>query len=184
MEFTDSDELRRDILANQYLPEDLRERAKNDTSEYCRAEDTDNLLEVDRLTGNGLIRFYMEAGNGSMQVDVPEETAPKHRPVDPRPYERVKERIMKNIFVLNSVIRLIERNTAHAIRFARIGAALLLIAVGTLVFGACVLLTGTPLVVLFTAFVICSFIGSQLFGGAILVMEEDRRKQPTRRDER
>lgn len=26
-------------------------------------------------TGNGLIRFYMEAGNGSMQVDVPEETA-------------------------------------------------------------------------------------------------------------
>ena len=88
---------------------------------------------------------------------------------------------MKNIFVLNSVIRLIERNTAHAIRFARIGAALLLIAVGTLVFGACVLLTGTPLVVLFTAFVICSFIGSQLFGGAILVMEEDRRKQPTRR---
>lgn len=65
---------------------------------------------------------------------------------------------MKNIFVLNSVIRLIERNTAHAIRFARIGAALLLIAVGTLVFGACVLLTGTPLVVLFTAFVICSFI--------------------------
>lgn len=44
--------------------------------------------------------------------------------------------------------------------------------------------TGTPLVVLFTAFVICSFIGSQLFGGAILVMEEDRRKQPTRRGER
>ena len=171
MEFTDSDELRRDILANQYLPEHLRERAKNDTSEYCRAEDADNLLEVDRLTGNGLIRFYMEAG-------------PKHRPVDPRPYERVKERIMKNIFVLNSVIRLIERNTAHAIRFARIGAALLLIAVGTLVFGACVLLTGTPLVVLFTAFVICSFIGSRLFGGAILVMEEDRRKQPTRRGER
>ena len=38
-------------------------------------EDADNLLEVDRLTGNGLIRFYMEAGNGSMQVDVPEETA-------------------------------------------------------------------------------------------------------------
>ena len=70
MEFTDSDELRRDILANQYLPEHLRERAKNDTSEYCRAEDADNLLEVDRL-----IRFYMEAGNGSMQVDVPEETA-------------------------------------------------------------------------------------------------------------
>lgn len=69
----------------------------------------------------------------------------------------------------------------HSKGFARIGAALLLIAVGTLVFGACVLLTGTPLVVLFTAFVICSFIGSQLFGGAILVMEEDRRKQPTRR---
>lgn len=69
MEFTDSDELRRDILANQYLPEHLRERAKNDTSEYCRAEDADNLLEVDRLTGNGLIRFYMEAGNGSMQSD-------------------------------------------------------------------------------------------------------------------
>lgn len=75
MEFTDSDELRRDILANQYLPAHLREQAANDRSEYCRAEDADNLLEVDRLTGNGLIRFYMEAGNGSMQVDVPEETA-------------------------------------------------------------------------------------------------------------
>ena len=75
MEFTDSDELRRDILANQYLPEPLRERAKNDTSEYCRAEDADNLLEVDRLAGRGLVRFYMEAGNGSMRMDVPEETA-------------------------------------------------------------------------------------------------------------
>ena len=75
MEFTDSDELRRDILANQYLPAHLREQAANDRSEYCRAEDDDDLLEVDRLTGNGLIRFYMEAGNGSMQVDVPEETA-------------------------------------------------------------------------------------------------------------
>lgn len=75
MEFTDSDELRRDILANQYLPEHLRERAKNDTSEYCRAEDADNLLEVDRLAGRGLVRFYTEAGNGSMHVDVPEETA-------------------------------------------------------------------------------------------------------------
>ena len=85
---------------------------------------------------------------------------------------------------LDSVIRLIERDTAHAIRFARIGAALLLIAVGTLVFGACVLLTGIPLVVLVVTFVICSFIGSQLFGGAILVMEEDRRKQPTRRGKR
>ena len=83
MEFTDSDELRRDILANQYLPEHLRERAKNDTSEYCRAEDADNLLEVDRLTGNGLIRFYMEAGNGSMQVDVPEETAEKTKTTIP-----------------------------------------------------------------------------------------------------
>lgn len=96
MEFTDSDELRRDILANQYLPEHLRERAKNDTSEYCRAEDADNLLEVDRLTGNGLIRFYMEAGNGSMQVDVPEETARSIAPVDPRPYGRVKEAETKN----------------------------------------------------------------------------------------
>ena len=75
MEFTDSDELRRDILANQYLPEHLRERAKNDTSEYCRAEDDDDLLEVDRLAGHGLVRFYMEAGNGSMRMDVPEETA-------------------------------------------------------------------------------------------------------------
>lgn len=91
---------------------------------------------------------------------------------------------MKNIFVLNSVIRLIERNTAHAIRFARIGAALLLIAVGTLVFGACVPLKGIPLVVPVAAFVICSFIGSRLFGGAILVMEEDQRKRPTQRDER
>lgn len=75
MEFTDSDELRRDILANQYLPEHLRERAKNDTSEYCRAEDADNLLEVDRLAGRGLVRFYMEAGNASMRMDAPEETA-------------------------------------------------------------------------------------------------------------
>lgn len=91
---------------------------------------------------------------------------------------------MKNIFVLNSVIRLIERNTAHAIRFAQAGAVLMLIAAGTLVFGACVLLTGTPLVVPVAAFVICSFIGSRLFGGAILVMEEDQRKRPTQRDER
>ena len=49
--------------------------AKNDTSEYCRAEDADNLLEVDRLAGRGLVRFYMEAGNASMRMDVPEETA-------------------------------------------------------------------------------------------------------------
>lgn len=75
MEFTDSDELRRDILANQYLPEHLRERAVDDRGEYCRAEDADNLLEVDRLAGRGLVRFYMEAGNGSMRMDVPEETA-------------------------------------------------------------------------------------------------------------
>ena len=75
MEFTDPDEPHRQILANPFLPEHLHERAADDTGEYCRAEDADNLLEVDRLTGNGLIRFYMEAGNGSMQVDVPEETA-------------------------------------------------------------------------------------------------------------
>ena len=35
----------------------------------------DDLLEVDRLAGRGLVRFYTEAGNGSMHVDVPEETA-------------------------------------------------------------------------------------------------------------
>lgn len=52
---------------------------------------------------------------------------------------------MKNIFVLNSVIGLIERDKAHAVRFARIGAVLMLIAVGTLAFGACVPLTGIPL---------------------------------------
>lgn len=75
MEFTDSDELRRDILANQYLPEHLRERAKNDTSEYCRAEDDDDLLEIDRLTGHGLVRFHIETGNASMHMDVPEDTA-------------------------------------------------------------------------------------------------------------
>lgn len=75
MEFTDSGELHRQILANQYLPKHLRERAKTGDSVYCRAEDADNLLEVDRLAGRGLIRFYMEAGNGSMQVDVPGETA-------------------------------------------------------------------------------------------------------------
>lgn len=71
MEFTDSDELRRDILANQYLPEHLRERAKNDTSEYCRAEDADNLLEIDRLAGHGLVRFHFESGNASMRMLAP-----------------------------------------------------------------------------------------------------------------
>lgn len=71
MEFTDSDELRRDILANQYLPEHLRERAKNDTSEYCRAEDADDLLEIDRLAGHGLVRFHFESGNASMRMLVP-----------------------------------------------------------------------------------------------------------------
>ncbi|WP_254877861.1 hypothetical protein [Bifidobacterium longum] len=91
---------------------------------------------------------------------------------------------MRNIFFPDSVIGLIERDTAHAVRFAQAGAVLMLIAAGTLVFGACVLLTGTPLVVPVAAFVICSFIGSRLFGGAILVTEEDRRKQPTRRGER
>lgn len=85
---------------------------------------------------------------------------------------------------LDSVIGLIERDKAHAVRFAQAGAVLMLIAAGTLVFGACVPLTGIPLVVLVAAFVICSFIGSQLFGGAILVMEEDQRKRPTQRDER
>lgn len=71
MEFTDSGELRRQILANQYLPEHLRERAKNDTSEYCRAEDADNLLEVDRLAGHGLVRFHFESGNASMRMLAP-----------------------------------------------------------------------------------------------------------------
>lgn len=42
---------------------------------------------------------------------------------------------MKNIFVLNSVIGLIERDKAHAVRFAQVGAVLMLIAAGTLVFG-------------------------------------------------
>ena len=88
---------------------------------------------------------------------------------------------MRNIFFLDSVIGLIERDKAHAVRFAQAGAVLMLIAAGTLVFGACVPLTGIPLVVLVAAFVICSFIGSQLFGGAILVMEEDQRKRPTQR---
>lgn len=109
---------------------------------------------------------------------------PKRRPVDPRPYERVKEEITRNIFFLDSVIGLIERDKAHAVRFAQVGAVLMLIAAGTLVFGACVPLTGIPLVVPVAAFVICSFIGSRLFGGAILVMEEDQRKRPTQRDER
>ena len=75
MEFTDSDELRRDILANQYLPKHLRERAKTGDSVYCRAEDADNLLEVDRLTGHGLVRFHIESGNASMHVDVPDDAA-------------------------------------------------------------------------------------------------------------
>lgn len=75
MEFTDSGELHRQILANPYLPEHLRERAKDDRGEYCRAEDADNLLEVDRLTGHGLVRFHIESGNASMHVDVPDDTA-------------------------------------------------------------------------------------------------------------
>lgn len=75
MTFTDSGELRRQILANPYLPEHLRERAKNDTSEYCRAEDDDDLLEIDRLAGRGLVRFYFETGNASMRMEVPEDTA-------------------------------------------------------------------------------------------------------------
>lgn len=81
---------------------------------------------------------------------------------------------MRNIFFPDSVIGLIERDKAHAVRFAQAGAVLMLIAAGTLVFGACVPLTGIPLVVPVAAFVICSFIGSRLFGGAILVMEEDQ----------
>lgn len=75
MEFTDSDELRRDILANQYLPTHLREQAANDRSEYCRAEDDDDLLEIDRLTDPGLVRFYIESGSASMHVDVPDDAA-------------------------------------------------------------------------------------------------------------
>lgn len=86
----------------------------------------------------------------------------------------MKEHITKTIFLLDSVIGLIERDKAHAVRFAQAGAVLMLIAVGTLAFGACVPLTGIPFAVLVAAFVICLFIGSQLFGGAILVMEEDQ----------
>ena len=71
----DSGELHRQILANPYLPEHLRERAKNDTSEYCRAEDDDDLLEIDRLAGHGLVRFHFESGNASMRMDVPDDAA-------------------------------------------------------------------------------------------------------------
>lgn len=48
MTFTDSRELHRSILANPYLPAHLREQAANDRSEYCRAEDDDDLLEIGR----------------------------------------------------------------------------------------------------------------------------------------
>ena len=68
-------ELHRSILANPYLPAHLREQAANDRSEYCRAEDDDDLLEIDRLTDPGLVRFYIESGSASMHVDVPEDTA-------------------------------------------------------------------------------------------------------------
>lgn len=71
MTFTDSGEPHRQILANPYLPEHLRERAKNDTSEYCRAEDDDDLLEIDRLAGHGLVRFHFESGNASMRMLAP-----------------------------------------------------------------------------------------------------------------
>lgn len=59
MTFTDSRELHRSILANPYLPAHLREQAANDRSEYCRAEDDDDLLEIDRLTDPGLVRFFI-----------------------------------------------------------------------------------------------------------------------------
>lgn len=75
MEFTDSDKLRRSILANPYLLDHLRDRVANDTNEYCRVEDDDGLLEIDRLTGHGLVRFHIETGNASMHMDVPEDTA-------------------------------------------------------------------------------------------------------------
>ena len=71
MTFTDSGEPHRQILANPFLPEHLRERAKNDTSEYCRAEDDDDLLEIDRLAGHGLVRFHFESGNASMRMLAP-----------------------------------------------------------------------------------------------------------------
>lgn len=75
MTFTDSRELHRSILANPYLPAHLREQAANDRSEYCRVEDDDDLLEIDRLTDPGLVRFYIESGSASMHVDVPEDTS-------------------------------------------------------------------------------------------------------------
>ncbi|TCE08765.1 hypothetical protein [Bifidobacterium longum] len=75
---------------------------------------------------------------------------------------------MRNIFFLDSVIGLIERDKAHAVRFAQAGAVLMLIAAGTLVFGACVPLTGIPLVVLVAAFVICSFIFFLVCGDPVL----------------
>lgn len=75
MEFTDSNELRQSILADPYLPEHLREQAADDRGEYCRAGDDDGLLEIDRLAGRGLVRFYFETGNASMRMEVPEDTA-------------------------------------------------------------------------------------------------------------
>ena len=66
---------RRGVLADPCLSGHLRERAVDDRGESCRAGGDDDLLEVDRLAGRGLVRFYTEAGNGSMHVDVPEETA-------------------------------------------------------------------------------------------------------------
>lgn len=75
MEFTDSNELRQSILDNPYLPEQLHEQAANDTSEYCRAEDDDKLLEINRLAAPQLVRFDMETGSASMHVDVPDDIA-------------------------------------------------------------------------------------------------------------
>lgn len=91
MTFTDSRELHRSILANPYLPAHLREQAANDRSEYCRAEDDDDLLEIDRLTDPGLVRFYIESGSASMHVDVPEDTSRSIAYWISRPYERMKE---------------------------------------------------------------------------------------------
>lgn len=91
MTFTDSRELHRSILANPYLPAHLREQAANDRSEYCRAEDDDDLLEIDRLTDPGLVRFLYRIRQRIHARGRAGGYRPQYRLLDSRPYERMKE---------------------------------------------------------------------------------------------
>ena len=74
--FTDSGELRRQILADPYLPGTPARTGGGRQGRILPGPgDDDGLLEIDRLAGRGLVRFYFETGNASMRMEVPEDTA-------------------------------------------------------------------------------------------------------------